>query len=137
MESTHRGTDPVAVDYARTRRPNGMSGPIAELQTVQHRIAEIELLLLQTRSVLYGTAEAWQEHPEYHDTIAWQLAAVKYLATNNAIRVTDLALRIVGSAGLARRLPLERYFRDVRAGLGHPPMDDAALTLIGKTALGI
>ena len=126
-----------AINYARNRRPNGMAGPIAELQTVQHRIAEIELLMLQTRSVLYSTAEAWEAHPEQHDALAWQLAAVKYLATNNAIRVTDLAMRVVGSAGLTRGLPLERYFRDVRAGLGHPPMDDAALTLIGKHALGL
>jgi len=126
-----------AVEYARTRRPNGMAGPIAELQTIQHRIAEIELLLLQSRSVLYGTAEAWQAYPECGDALAWQLAAVKYLATNNAIKVTDLALRVVGAAGLARALPLERYVRDVRAGLGHPPMDDAALTQIGKAALGL
>ena len=126
-----------AIEYARTRRPNGMAGPIAELQTIQHRIAEIELLLLQSRSVLYGTAEAWQAYPECGDALAWQLAAVKYLATNNAIKVTDLALRVVGAAGLARALPLERYFRDVRAGLGHPPMDDAALTQIGKAALGL
>ncbi|NWG22731.1 MAG: acyl-CoA/acyl-ACP dehydrogenase [Chloroflexi bacterium] len=126
-----------AVAYARSRQPGGMAGPIAELQTVQHRIAEIELLLFQSRSVLYGTAEAWQAYPERHDAIAWQLAAVKHIATNNAIKVTDLALRVVGSAGLARTLPLERYFRDVRAGLGHPPMDDAALTQIGRAALGV
>jgi alkylation response protein AidB-like acyl-CoA dehydrogenase len=114
-----------------------MPGPIAELQTVQHRVAEIELLLLQSRSVLYGTAEAWHALPEQRDQIAWQLAAAKYLATNNAIRVTDLALRVVGSAGLSRSHPLERYVRDVRAGLGHPPMDDAALTQIGRAALGL
>ena len=69
--------------------------------------------------------------------LAWQVNASKYVATNNAIRVTDLALRVVGSAGLARGLPLERYFRDARAGLGNPPMDDIALTLIGKAALGM
>lgn len=126
-----------AVHYARNRRPNGMAGPIAELQTVQHKIADIELLLLQSRSVLYGTAEAWDAYPDRQQEIAWQLAAVKHLATNNAIKVTDLAMRVVGSAGLARALPLERYFRDVRAGLGHPPMDDAALTQIGKAALGL
>ena len=38
---------------------------------------------------------------------------------------------------MLRRSPLERYFRDVRAGLGNPPMDDVALTLIGKHALGV
>jgi alkylation response protein AidB-like acyl-CoA dehydrogenase len=126
-----------AIRYARERRPSGLSGPIAELQTIQHRVAEMELLLLQSRSVLYGTAEAWVERPDCRDALAWHLAAAKYLTTNNAIRVTDLALRVVGAAGLSRTGPLERYFRDVRAGLGHPPMDDAALTMIGKQALGL
>lgn len=44
---------------------------------------------------------------------------------------------MVGSVGLLRRTPLERYFRDVRAGLGNAPMDDLALTLIGKSALDV
>lgn len=126
-----------AVNYARERRPNSLPGPIAELQTVQHRVAEIELLLLQARAVLYNAAEAWLAHPDQQDKLAWQLAAAKYLATNNAIKVTDLALRVVGSVGLTRALPLERYFRDVRAGLGNPPMDDVALTTIGRAALGV
>jgi alkylation response protein AidB-like acyl-CoA dehydrogenase len=126
-----------AVNYARERRPTALSGPIAELQSVQHRIAEIELLLLQSRALLYNTAEAWLAHPEQQEKLAWQLAAAKYTATNNAIKVTDLALRVVGSAGLSRALPLERYFRDVRAGLGNPPMDDVALTTIGRAALGL
>src|SRR6476659_5195320 len=92
--------------------------------SVQHRVAEIEMLLLQSRSVLHATAEAWVEHPEYRDALAWQVNASKYVATNNAIRVTDLALRVVGWAGLYRLLPLERYVRDIRAGLGNPPTDD-------------
>jgi len=127
----------AAVDYARNRRPNSIAGSIAELQTVQHRVAEIELLLLQTRAILFGTAEIWVEHPERRTELPWRLAAAKYLASNNAIRVTDLALRVVGSAGLARDMPLERYFRDVRTGLGQPPMDDVALTTIGRHALGL
>lgn len=126
-----------AVRYARERRPTGLPGPIAELQTIQHRVAEIELLLVQARAVLYGAAEAWQERPDARDEIAWQISAGKYLATNHAIRATDLALRVVGAAGLARSQPLERHFRDVRAGLGHPPADDATLTQIGKATLGL
>ena len=114
-----------------------MPGPLAKLQTVQHRIAEIELLLLQARTLLYDTAERWQRHPAQRDDLGWRLAAVKYTVSNHAIRVGDLALRVVGSAGLTRSRPLERYFRDVRAGLGNPPIDDIALTLIGKAALGL
>lgn len=126
-----------AVQFAKDRVPAGLGKPIAELQTVQHRIAQIELLLLQSRSVLYGTAELWDKHPQHRDRIGWQFAAAKYTVTNNAIDMTDQALRVVGSVGLQRKHPLERYFRDVRAGLGNPPMDDVALTIIGKHALGL
>ncbi len=126
-----------AVQFAKDRVPAGLGKPIAELQTVQHRIAQIDLLLLQSRSVLYGTAELWERQPELRDQIGWQFAAAKYTVTNHAIEITDLALRVVGSVGLQRKHPLERYFRDVRAGLGNPPMDDVALTLIGRHALGL
>lgn len=126
-----------ALQFARDRVPAGLGKPISELQTVQHRVAQMELLLLQARSVLYGTAELWDKHPEQRDDLGWQFAAAKYTVTNHAIDVTDQALRVVGSVGLQRRYPLERYFRDVRAGLGNPPMDDVALTLIGKHALNI
>lgn len=127
----------AAVGWARRRQPNGMASAIAGLQTVQHRVAEMELLLWQARAALFGTAETWVAEPEARPRMDWELAAAKYTVSNHAVAVTDLAMRTVGAASLARRLPLERMFRDVRAGLFQPPMDDAALTLIGKTALGL
>lgn len=127
----------VAVRYAQERRPNGMDGPIAELQTVQHRIAEIEILLLQARRLMYAIAEEWQSDPSGRDALSWQLAAMKYTVSNNTMRIGDLALRVTGSAGLARALPLERHFRDLRVSVGQPPIDDAALTAIGRHALGL
>jgi alkylation response protein AidB-like acyl-CoA dehydrogenase len=126
-----------AVEFARNRKPNGMTTSIAELQTIQHRIAEMELLLLQTRTLLYTTLDAWVEEPERRGELGWQLVAAKYTVTNTTLRVTDLALRVAGSAGLFNGSPLQRYFRDARTALGHPPMEDAVLTLIGKTALGL
>lgn len=126
-----------AVQFARERVPTGLGKPIAELETVQHRVARMEILLLQARSVLYSTAEVWQNEPHLREAIGWQFAAAKYTVTNHAIEITDQALRVVGSAGLQKKYPLERYFRDARAGLGNPPMDDVALTSIGKHALGV
>jgi alkylation response protein AidB-like acyl-CoA dehydrogenase len=126
------------VQFAKDRVPSALGTPIAELQTVQHRIAQIELLLLQARTLLYQTVETFiASPPEERHKLAWQFAAAKYTVTNNVIAVTDQALRVVGSAGQQRKYPLERYFRDARAGLGNPPMDDVALTQIGKTALGL
>jgi alkylation response protein AidB-like acyl-CoA dehydrogenase len=126
-----------AVSYAKSRVASGLGKPIAELPNVQSRVAEMELLLLQARTLLYATAREWQAQPARRATMGWQFAAAKYTVTNHAIAITDQALRVVGSVGLQRQHPLERYFRDVRAGLGNPPMDDVALSLIGKHALGL
>jgi alkylation response protein AidB-like acyl-CoA dehydrogenase len=78
----------------------------------------------------------WQERPELREPLGWEMAGAKVLVTNNAIDITDQALRVVGSVGLQRKHPLERYFRDVRAGLGNPPLDDVAMGIIGRAALG-
>jgi len=127
-----------AIAFARDRKPTALGGKaIAELQTVQHRIAQIEMLLLEARASLYGTVEMWEARPELRDALGPQFAAAKVIVTNNVIEITDQAMRVVGSVGLQRRHPLERYFRDARAGLGNPPMDDVALTIIGKAALGV
>jgi len=126
-----------AVEYARTRVPNGMDGPIAGLQTIQHRVAEIELELLKARTLLYAVAERWEAEPERRGELLWQLPAAKWVVTDAALTVTDLALRVVGSASLNMHHPLQRHFRDARTALGHPPMQDAVLTLVGRTALGV
>ncbi len=43
---------------------------------------------------------------------------------------------MVGGQSMARSFPLERLFRDVRAGLFHPPTEDAAYANLGKAMLG-
>lgn len=126
-----------AIRWAKERVPNGMEKSIAELQTVQHKVAEMELSHWLASKALLDTAEKWVTEPAERPYMDWELAAAKYTVAHNAIDVTDRALKVVGAAGLSKTLPLERYFRDVRAALNQPPMDDVALTLIGKTALGL
>ena len=125
-----------AVQFAQERVPSGLGKPIAELPNVQQRVAEMEILLFQARSALYSTIETFERFPEHREGMGWQLAAAKYTVTNLAVQITDLALRTTGSNGLLRKYALERYFRDARAGLGNPPIDDVALSIIGKHALG-
>lgn len=125
-----------AIEFAQNRRPSALGGrAIAELEGVQAKIARMELLLLAARSSLYGSVEEWETYPENRDALRGQLAAAKVIVTNNAIEVTDLAMRIVGSVGMQKAHPLERYFRDVRAGLGNPPIDDVALGLVARSTL--
>ena len=54
-----------------------------------------------------------------------------------AMDVVNKAMDMVGGGALARRLPLERYYRDVRAGPMHPIGGYDALELIGKHAFGL
>jgi alkylation response protein AidB-like acyl-CoA dehydrogenase len=56
-----------------------------------------------------------------------ELGLAKFVATNNVLKVVDIAMRIAGGSSLSRTLPLERYYRDVRAGLHNPPMDNMVL----------
>ena len=127
-----------AIAFAQNRRPTALEGrAIAELEGVQARIAQMEILLLAARSALYGSVAEWENYPDQRDGLAAQLAAAKVLATNNAIEITDLAMRVVGSVGMQKSHPLERYFRDARAGLGNPPIDDVAMGLIARSTLGL
>jgi len=59
---------------------------------------------------------------------------MKSVTTNNAVRITDLALRTAGGSGLQRGR-LERLFRDARAGLINAPVDDVILQNAGKAAV--
>jgi alkylation response protein AidB-like acyl-CoA dehydrogenase len=125
-------------EYARRRVPTTLGKPIAELPQVQRAIGQMDVTLRAARGVLFSAAEQWQTagSPDPRSRMAADFAAVKYLCTNAAVTVTELAVRSAGASGLDRRLPLERLFRDARAGLMHPPQDDLALQMMGAQFLG-
>ncbi|WP_240762106.1 acyl-CoA dehydrogenase family protein [Paenibacillus thalictri] len=124
-----------ALNFARTYRPNSLPGPIAELPHIQRQIGEIETELITARTLLYSVAERWDRDPTIRPFYKQELGLAKYTATNQALRIVDLAMRIVGGASLSRNLPLERMYRDVRAGLHNPPMDDSVLSGLARRAL--
>lgn len=126
-----------AVHFAKTHAPNSIKGTISELPSVQNKIGQIELELIQSRYFLYGVAAQWVDYPERHKELQPQLAGVKNAVTNAAISIVDQSMRVVGALSLQRSNPLQRYYRDVRAGLHNPPMDDATITLLAKKALNI
>ena len=125
-----------SINFAKHYSPSSITGSISELPNVQLKIGEMELLLLQSRHFLYSVSKQW-DHATDHDRATMQavLSAVKYTVTNSAIEIVDLAMRIVGAKSLSLKNPLQRYYRDVRAGLHNPPMDDMTLGLLAKEAL--
>lgn len=124
-----------ALEYAKTYRPNYLKGPIAELPEVQQSIGQMEVRLRTARNLLYAAADRWDKETENRPQMRPELGLAKYVATNGALEVVDLAMRIAGGVSLSRRLPLERYYRDVRAGLHNPPMDNSVLRMLAEDAL--
>lgn len=125
----------VALRYAHERVPTALGKPIASLESIQRRLGEGELALKTARAMLYHTAMRWDNEPEARGALTDQLIACKLSVTNAAIQVVNHAMRAVGGASMTRDLPLERYYRDVQAGLFHPPSDENGLLMLGKWAL--
>ncbi|HEU5101553.1 MAG TPA: acyl-CoA dehydrogenase family protein [Roseiflexaceae bacterium] len=125
----------AACDYANNRVPPSLGKPIAELPHIQQWIGEMQSSLDAARALLYDTARTWVEQPDARPALVPKIAAAKYMCTNAACAATDKALRVAGGFGLTRSLPIERYFRDARAGLFNPPQDDIALGQVGRAAL--
>jgi len=125
-----------AIEFAKNYQPNSLNTPIAEVPHVQLKIGEIEMKLIHARTFMYAVAEKWDcSSHEERTKLSSELAVVKTVATNVANEVVDLAMRIVGGRGLSKQLPFERYYRDVRAGLHNPPMDDMVIQMLAKQAL--
>lgn len=123
-----------ALKFARTYKPNSLKFPIGELPHIQEKIGQMELKLTTARHFLYDVAKKF-ETPETADYAAGQLGAAKHVVVNNALDVVDIAMRIVGAQSLKASNPLNRYYRDVRAGLHNPPMDDMTITKLATAAL--
>ncbi len=95
---------------------------------MKHKLGEAAILYEQNRHFLYSVAKAWDEgDTEAKKSLAPQLMMTKYSVANSAIQIVDLAMRVVGAHSLANSSPLSRHYRNVRAGLHNPPMDDKTI----------
>ena len=124
-----------AIRFAQDRVPPSLGKPIAELEGIQRRLGEAELLLHQARMHLYYAADLWDRFPDQRGETGELVLVAKYTATNNSVAAVDQCMRVGGGASMTKALPLERYYRDVRGGVGHPMHDDQILTTLGKAAL--
>ena len=123
-----------AIGFANNYHSHSLGGVILDAPQVQQKLGEIELLLGASKTLLYGLVERWDRHDDIKHRLNNEVAITKVTVTNNAIRIVELAMGIVGGHALSRGLPLERYFRDVQCALYNPPQDDAVLSQLAKDA---
>lgn len=133
-----RAARDYALEFATTYAPNSLERgkTIANTLPVQQKIGEMEIRLLESSHFLYSVARKWDESDEAtRAKMKGELGAVKVSVINNAIEVVDIAMRLVGARSLSASNPLQRYYRDVRAGLHNPPMEDMAIVSLAKEVL--
>lgn len=126
-----------AVDYLRNRRLHPLPASVAHLPGSQFGVAEMQILLDTSRALIFKAAAELTRGADLGDRLFAAVTTPQYVATRNALEVVTRAMQLVGGPSLARRLPLERWYRDVRAGTLHPFTSYWLLETLGKAALGI
>jgi alkylation response protein AidB-like acyl-CoA dehydrogenase len=126
--------------WALERRPGDGRTSVAEVPSVQLRLGRLDAELRAARIVVLDVARRWDEAIAGSDPAALVAAAgdvslSKLVATRAAVAATDEALRIAGGPGFLSG-GLERAFRDARAGLINPPLEDVALMGFARDILG-
>ncbi|WP_251553724.1 acyl-CoA dehydrogenase family protein [Neobacillus muris] len=125
-----------AIAFANEYAPNNIQGPIISLPAVRQKIGEMELKIMQAEYFLYGAANQWDHADQLEkDSMGPALGAAKLTVTNLAVEIVDIAMRLVGARSLSLKNPLQRYYRDVRAGLHNPPMDDMTIQLLAAYSI--
>ncbi len=120
-------------------KPINLPRPIKYLPGIQFAAAEAEALIAQSRALYLSVARDYvADRGSFKGEAGLaRVVTAKYVATNNAVRAVDYCMEIVGAHGILKKFPMERYYRDVRAGVNHPLSNARARELIGKAALGI
>ena len=97
-----------AVQYAQQRQAFGR--PIAELEGIQFKIADMAMEIQASRLLTYLAAAAKDSGVRFSQ----QAAMAKLHASETAVRVSHAAVQVHGGYGYLRDFPVERLYRDAR-----------------------
>jgi len=98
-----------SIGYTRERRQFGQS--IADFQSIQFTLADMETELQAARALLYTAAAKVTANAPDKTRFA---AMAKRFATDTGSSVVDRALQLHGGYGYLQDYPIERFWRDLR-----------------------
>jgi alkylation response protein AidB-like acyl-CoA dehydrogenase len=107
---------------------------LASLPTARARLARARVQLDAARALVSEAARS-VETPS--DGTMLKVLESKACAAETALDVTDACMRLCGGAAFSRHLPIERFFRDARAGSVMAPTTDVLYDFIGKALVGM
>lgn len=117
----------AAIDH--TARRTAFGGPLKDLQSVAHQVAEMATRTEAARLLVYAAAAAYDERAA---DVPKRSAMAKLLATETAQYVVDAAVQLHGARGLQRGHLLEHLYREVRAPRIYEGATEVQRTIIAK-----
>src|SRR5262249_31222441 len=98
----------MAIDYAKERVT--FKHRLAERQAIQWMLVDSEIEIRAAQLLIYQAA--WKA--ELGQPFRTESSIAKVYATEAAGRVVDRCIQVLGGMGLAKELPLERWYRELR-----------------------
>lgn len=98
----------LAIEWVKQR--HAFHSVLADKQAIQWMIADSEIELRAARLLVYQAA--WQG--DLRRDIKVEASIAKVFATETAGRVVDRCIQMFGGLGVAREMPLERWYRELR-----------------------
>lgn len=97
-----------AIDYAQKRQ--AFNQPIAKMQTIQSKLADMELRIQSARLLMYKAALLKDADKPFTK----EAAMAKLAASEAATFCSHQAIQVLGGMGYVTDMPAERYYRDAR-----------------------
>jgi acyl-CoA dehydrogenase len=120
----------MAIEYSKVRSTFG--APLSTRQAVQWMIVDNEIDIRTSTSLTLAAAEK----ADRGESFRLEAAMAKLVASEAAGRVVDRAIQIHGGYGVAKDLPLERWYREVRIRrIGEGPSEVQRL-IIARELIG-
>ena len=120
--------------HAGAARFAHLNQSLAEQPVNRHHIARMRILTDQAKALHLETLNAIESaRPDAQ----LKVLEVKASASEAAIAVTDLAMRVCGGAAFRKEVGVERNFRDARAATVMAPTTDVLYDFIGKAVCGL
>ncbi|HUP64753.1 MAG TPA: acyl-CoA dehydrogenase family protein [Thermoanaerobaculia bacterium] len=107
---------------------------LRDLPNLRARIAQMSVRTEQSRALLAYTLGLMENPSEITPLYVLQS---RLAALEAAVDVTDLAMKACGGAAFSKHLPIERLFRDARAGWVMAPTVDHLRDFIGRALTGL
>ncbi|HEX8969211.1 MAG TPA: acyl-CoA dehydrogenase family protein [Chloroflexota bacterium] len=123
-----------AATHLTATRLEHLDRSLAQQQGVRLDFARLRLELDRTRALLDDTLSALEDS---RADAMLRVLEVKAAASEAALQVTDLAMKLCGGAAFRKELGIERRFSDARAARVMAPTTDALLDFVGRASLGL